>query len=841
MRPETSATPPRHFSTLLHPGFLVIHIAISFMFGIASSLIWAFLTQPIAWAIILIFTCLAITYRTRRQSHIFLLICIFGVGMGLGLHHLQPPPTHHIRELINAPTQVTCTGLIQEAPTRSAERVKIILSIATIYTPEPVSPASIQVEQNLFATTTWGKVKLSMKKHERQTKLAPGDTITVQASLSPPRGFVNPGGFNLPFFLKSQNILISGWVPRPQSIIKHSSPSLVKGWHPRIQAEQIRAELISFFNTSLPLENGALYRALITGDRSGLSNETQEIFKNLGIFHLLAISGLHMSLLAGAVMWLSLKAISCFPRLLLHIPAQQGAAVVAIIPVLFYCFISGLHPPAVRACLMTMVLFSGFILRQHWHGPTAIGVAALLILTHNPLLLATVSFQLSFIAVTAIILILPKLKDQFFSKKDPPSRLTTLKATLTSGFIVSIVASIATLPLLLLYFNRVSLISPLTTLIMEPLLCLWGLGFGLAGSLFVFISPPLAKILLQTGSLGLDISLWIGYKINSIPHITLWSSPPAIWAVVLFYITLIIFFIWPNKKSTLSGLAGLALLFLPQPHGVTVDQVSIIDVGKGNSSLIQCTSGEVILIDCGGPNGENFNIGKQVIAPFLWHQQIRKLDLLILSHADLDHYSGAIFLIKRFQPQEIWLPNTETDNELWGEVIKLAKAHHITIRIPEQNAAFPLRNKAHLTSISTAHLTHKNWPENDRSLVIRFESEHSSFIFPGDISRKSEALLIRRKVPLQATVIVAPHHGSKSSSSTAFIDQVNAHYVIFSASGYSKSLFPAPTIVQRYRKANSIPLQTAQSGALIFKLKADELTITTSVLSTVTNEKGHFP
>lgn len=813
---------------LFHQGYLIIQAALCLMAGIGYAL-----TLPTPPAPVLLMGSLglglsALLLRRKKISHLLVLLFVFCIGAILCLHKQHTPAPPHIRGFITRPTLITGTGFISEALYHNAERIKIKISVDTIYTPAPYNTTSHRVRDTLYSTRTHGIVQVGMPFFEHN-HLNPGDRITFKAKLAPPRGFVNPGGFDLPFFLHSQNIFVTGWISQPESIIRHPPDEGSSAGISPYFTERIRANLIRFYEAKLSPTHAALYKALITGDRSGLSNEIQEMFKNLGIIHLLAISGLHMGLLAGFTMWFSTKLLSCFPRLLLYIPAQQGAAALAMFPVMFYCLISGLHPPAVRACLMTIILFSGFIFRKKWHGPTAIGVAALILLIANPLLLTMVSFQLSFIAVTAIVLILPSIQRRFNSVDHTASRLTRLKHTILSGLYISLIASLATLPLLLYHFNRVSLVSPITTLIVEPLLCLWALGFGLAGSACSVLTPPLAATLLEIGALGLTGSLWVGHVFQNIPNLTLWLPAPEVWQIIIFYSGLTGILLFRNRTSVALFILCFTLLFIPGERHLEHDQVTMLDVGKGNSSLIECVSGETILIDCGGPNGPTFNIGRQVIGPLLFHKKIREIDLLILSHADNDHYSGAPFLLDHFRPKEIWVPYASTTNAQWNDLLKKAEDQSITIRIPEENEAYPLKNGRTLTSLSNLHLTEPNWSENNQSLVIRFTAGPHSFLFPGDIEKRGETNLIQTQKELHSTVLVAPHHGSKSSSTLSFLNSILPQYVVFSASDHGRTRFPAPTIVERYTKVNAMPLKTADSGALIFTLQGPDLTVSTGI------------
>ena len=160
-------------------------------------------------------------------------------------------------------------------------------------------------------------------------------------------------------------------------------------------------------------------------------------------------------------------------------------------------------------------------------------------------------------------------------------------------------------------------------------------------------------------------------------------------------------------------------------------------------------------------------------------------------------------------------------------MIETAKKRGVIIQIPQANESYPLKNNRSLTSISQAHLTHKNWPQNDQSLVIRFTSGQHSVLFPGDIEEKSENLLVHQDAPLQSTVIIAPHHGSKSSNTRSFLQKVNPVYAIFSSSLYGKTTFPAPQIIKRYTDIGSTALKTSTKGAITFNLKQKKIEFVT--------------
>ncbi|MDA3786182.1 MAG: ComEC/Rec2 family competence protein, partial [Deltaproteobacteria bacterium] len=530
----------RPLNTLFSPTFLVIHSTVAFGGGIilarsdfASSPPLLITTFGLGTAGLLLLA------LTNKRPHALVVLFFLLAGVCHGSQALAPPRTeHHIANLIPEQREVALIGVVDQAIEYGIEKTTLVMESQGIFipssTPLPLLPADHSIPPFQKAT---GRVKLSMRGMPAESFL-PGDRILTRAKISPPQGFINPGGFNLSRFLASQDILISGWISSPQSLIRLEPPPDHQNLL-RHRAERYRARLINFMRLHLPEKQSALYRALITGDRAGLSPATVELFRSLGIVPLLAISGLHMALLAGAIMALSFWLLQRSETILLHGSARKISACAAIIPLFLYCLIAGFQTPALRALIMTLIFFSALLSDRPWHGPTNVSLAALLILLISPMAITTVSFQLSFAAVIGIILILPLLRP-FFTDSAHQNPKSKIIRYLSGSIAVSLAASLATLPLLLYHFNRFALSSSLATLITEPFLCIWALGWGLPASLLSPFFPDLALFLFKTGGWGLDAALFLAEKLQPMAK-SIWLPTPSLPQVIFFYTCLFLF------------------------------------------------------------------------------------------------------------------------------------------------------------------------------------------------------------------------------------------------------------------------------------------------------------
>jgi len=666
--------------------------------------------------------------------------CLFLFFAMVGFTHtwlaLQPPkdPTH-IYNLITEKTKVTLAGKVTGLVTVSDKKSSFVLAVSRIlYRGRSKGTGMLPAV---------GKIRLAMRGNAPDF-VFPGQPLLVVASVNRIHNYQTPGTFNYVLYMRNKGIFCSGWIKSPHHIL--AQPTKYRGSATDIilPAQRFRQRIDHFLRQHCDPVTSGLYRALLIGNRSGLSRETVDHFARTGCMHLLAISGLHMGLLAfllyGMVYWLLKRS----QWLLLHTDAATLALCLTF-PVLFgYAFIAGLNAPVFRALIMAgFFLLAVLWYRQHslFH---LLAVAALILLALHPLALFTASFQLSFAALIAIALIAPSLQSLYPTKKSEEKNITgdVLRWPL-AAFLISLAATAGTLPLLLYHFNRFSPIGPVMNLIIEPLLCFIALPLGLLATPLLTVAPEPATVLFSLGGHALHAANTLTTRAAQFPLASIWTITPSIGEIIAYYLLVILICRKPRAtgKYRLLIFGGSLLLFLHFTAGLYLPtlrpnhqrknaRVSFLDVGKGSSTLLECVDGSTILIDGGGSSSDRFNVGRQIIAPFLWKQRIWRLNSLVITHPDSDHYNGLGFIVHRFHPQIAYINEQPIQSLSYDALIKTIQQRHIRLITPQSGQTLHADSLCRLTCIGMTGLADKNDSDNNQGLVMRLDCGEKTFLFP---------------------------------------------------------------------------------------------------------------
>lgn len=763
------------------------------------------------------------------------LICLLFFGIG-GVHATitsqAPIDPSHISHLAKERREVSLVGTLLHCPETNTEQTTVLMA------------THLLIDQK-GETGTHGLALLTAPSFP--ANITPGDHFIARTTIGPVSNFGTPGVFDYQQYLEDQGIRVKGWIKTPSLIMKVNQLS-PPSWASRMRylPERLRFQLSQFLTTSLPPQTAGVYKAILIGDSSSLTPETKEAFKASGSIHLLSISGLHMALVAlfstGIISWLLKRS----EWILLNLPATKVAALLSLIPLAAYTMIAGANPPVLRSLIMISVFIAALLLDRQWSISTNIAIAALIILAANPTQLYTASFQLTFTAVSSIALFSPYLAKIAAQGTIENKELSvqkrivfTVKKWTIASFLISLAATIGTAPVLAFHFNRISLASPISTILIEPILCLWSLIIGLVACLFIGI-PPIAHALFAVGSPGITASLAIADLFTHLPWLYLWVTPPSIPAIMSWYLLLILFASWPilSRRALSFGLLscfGLWLLApLTQNNSTSHDtKVTILDVGQGSAIIIEAPGSDPILIDGGrkqARSNKEFDTGENLIAPYLWHKGIKRLSMIICSHPDADHYNGIPFLLARFKPETLWINGYESDEKSYHQM--LATATHLKIKttIPTPGMELYQAEDISLKVIAGGQLratsNNKGATDNNQSLVLRLTHGNVAFLLPSDIEEEGEHSLLNHP-GIKADILVSPHHGSATSSSSAFLTAVAPRYVAISAGQNQHGHFPAPAIVARYQKLNSAILNTAEHGSLFFTTDGKNIQVET--------------
>ncbi len=606
-----------------------------------------------------------------------------------------------------------------------------------------------------------------------------GEQWQLTIRLKPPYGMVNPGSFDYEGWLFQQSIGATGYVrdaPRNKRLAE-ADKYTVSFWRQHL--------LDTLQNTVADTPQRALIEGLTLGFRDNMTPQQWQVLRNTGTSHLLAISGLHIGLAAAIGFFLGRCLWACFSPLCLRLPAQQFGALTAMLFALAYALLAGMSIPSQRALIMVLVAMTAILLRRRVLSYQLLAVALLMVLIRDPFAVMSAGLWLSFAAVMVII---------YVSQNRQPVNKWHWAS-------IHIWIAIGLTPLLLVFFNSTALISPLANLFAVPLVSLLIVPVLLLSIIIMMIHPPWSRPLWQLADWLLEALWWLLQWFAELP-VALWQTASLPLSIIVLSLLAFIWLMaprgWPARW--LGWFLLLPLIFY-QP--VRPDKgnawLTVLDVGQGLAAVVE-TKNKTLLFDT-GPQFGDFNTGDAVVLPFLQHRGIKHLDMMVISHGDNDHIGGAEAIFKS-------LPVIQVRSSVPAELPD-AKACIAGQSWQWDDVHFQFLHPTDSTSGSA----------NERSCVLKISSRFGSILLTGDIEKQAEVSLIKNhKQALPADVLLVAHHGSRSSSSTTFIDAVSPQIAIIASGFNNRYQFPAAEVVQRFRDRQIPLLNTADSGALVIKL-----------------------
>lgn len=805
-----SLTPSAHYFT---------YLCLTFIGGIAFSA-W----QPLHNSLIVVVlpTLLFVAFPARRKSSILFNCSILLFFLFLGIYHGSlssrlPQSETDIYNRIELPADIVLVGYLRAMPLEGANSTTI--EIASQY---------VRDQHTKHLISSDGTVLLRMR-FPWPSKYQPGTLLAIRSAVKKPDMFRNLGSFNYPAYLARKNIRVTGYVRSPA----HISPvttELSLLHKIRYLPEQIRMQTGHFFDQNLTdPTHAALYRALLLGDRSHIPEPLYEQYKASGVAHILAISGMHLTLVGLFIYLFCYWLLRRSEYLILSYPVRKIAILLSLPPLLCYCFLAGLGSPSIRACIMALVVGFALCTDRVKSTQNLLSLAAVALLIASPQKLFTASFQLSFTAVASIALFsvpIKKLHNSYYPKEGTRfQKLYRASVTwISTGILVSSSAVAGTAPLILYHFNRFPVAGPLTNLIVEPLICFFALPLGLLSLLFMKLLPQLSVFLLQAGSSFITIANNATAWISTIPYTNLWLPQPPLLFIFCYYILLLF-----APRLFLSGNAGrvtvfsltalsLALLFIPGWRFATRAKpppaVTFLDVGQGSATVIRTRDGKAILLDGGGSSFLTPSVGERIIAPFLWQEGITKLHGIIITHPDADHYNGLPFLIRHFSPGFVWTSTRSGIETGYRQLLSLCNRLKVPIH-QAQHGEQIVYGETTVTCLVNSRRPPFNNQDSNSGLVLRVEMNSLSILFPGDIEQSVEQQIVDHHIPLQSDIILAAHHGSATSSSRRFMDAVNPSAIVVSAGRSRKNIYPSEGLLT-FSQQNDVPLYVTHTDGAIW-------------------------
>lgn len=645
-----------------------------------------------------------------------------------------------------------------------------------------------------------------------------GDTIKAEVLLKEPPLPDNFGEFNYRDYLARDKIFLTGTIKNNKiKIVKTNNNTDITSI-----IYLIKNSIENKINKLYQSNQGSLIKAIIIGDRSGISKELAGIFQDSGIMHLLAISGLHVGIIAMALFFI----LSAIPE---DIIKKIYKYLIIVIILAGYTAMTGFRPSVCRAALMFSLVIISKSFGRPYHIYNSLYLSALLILLWNPLYISDAGFLLSFIVTFFIISIAPILEN----------RLDFLPSYLAKSFSLSLSAWLGIAPLSAYFFYKISFIAIIANIVIIPLTGVV-LILSLISIVMSYLSLNIASIFSLINEFFIALLIMIGKKLSLLPFAYRYIAQPEIISVILYYIIILLFFytlhFWSDynyqekqKKSFLIISFTLIFLFVNILYTSSLLEVHFINVGQGDCIFIQTPGKENILIDGGGTVFNDYDVGKNKVIPYLRRKGIQKIDMMFLTHPDLDHLEGLVSILKEMSVDKVFDTELTCESMTYleflsliqenkdisyykikaGDIIEINKNLNIFVLNPDKSNCYS----------SEADF-------NNNSIVLKLQYKNANFLFTGDIEKEIEVKLLSEDICLESDILKVAHHGSSSSSYGIFLETVNPEVAVISV-GDNNFGHPDSDVVNRLENVCQRVFRTDLNGTILVKSDGNKYYINT--------------
>lgn len=649
-----------------------------------------------------------------------------------------------------------------------------------------------------------------------------GNKIKLEGTYIKPSKSRNYKGFDYSNYLKTENIYGTIEQNGKIELIKEKNINYLF-----INLYKVKNKIIKNINNKFPEETRGVFLGILLGDKSSIEEDVRQNFADSSLSHILAVSGTHISYV-----------VICISVLFKKLKLNKNIRKVLTSLVLFmYLYLVDFSVSATRAVIMSTIVIMQMLFYRKQDTITTIAFSSIIILINNPYSILNIGFLLSYGGTIGIILFVNRIsiesKEDFFQR---------FKSYLKDICIVTISAQTIIMPIIIYYFNTISftfiISNIIASLIIGPIIMI-----GLVIIAISFFKIPIISLIIRFYNILIVILVRTADIISKIPMSKIYLKTPTTLEIIFYYsvvflIALLIYIKKSNrkfiKKTIQIDIYNLKNFFINNRNKVLIFisivslisitsikipkelKINFIDVGQGDSCLITTPQNKKVIVDSGG--SESYDVGKNVLLPYLLDKRITKIDYIMISHFDTDHCKGFEYVLENIKVKNVIISKQSETSENFKQIMKIIRKKRINLIIVQKETKIKIDN---FTTVDILSPQSENIADNmnDNSIVAKFEAYNFSILFTGDASEKIEKELIKEKINLKSDILKVSHHGSKTGTSEEFLKSVKPKIALIGVGENNKFGHPTKDVIKRLTENKIKIYRTDTDGEIRIKIK----------------------